>query len=90
MFPKLYVDLYHAAVARDIDRVNELQTLVMEISNTIYKVGRYGSSYLKGVKCACSLLGLCSDYLASPYRKFRQEERDKVKAVLEKLGYETV
>jgi len=87
MFPKLYVELYHAAVNRDIDRVNELQVQVMDISNSIYKVGRYGSSYLKGVKCACSLLGLCSDFMASPYRKFRQEERDKVKAVLERLGY---
>ena len=89
MFPKLYVDLYNAAVKRDIDRVNELQVQVMDISNTIYKVGRYGSSYLKGVKCACSLLGLCSDFMAAPYRKFRQEERDKVKAVLDRLGYET-
>jgi len=90
MFPKLYVDLYHAAVNRDIDRVIALQAQVMEISNTIYKIGRYGSSYLKGVKCTCSLLGICSDFMASPYRSFRMEERAKVQAVIEHLGYKSV
>lgn len=90
MFPELYVNLYEAARNRDIDRVRELQEQVMEISNTIYKIGRYGSSYLKGVKCTCSLLGLCSDFLAAPYRCFRVEERQKVWEVVERLGYKVV
>jgi 4-hydroxy-tetrahydrodipicolinate synthase len=90
MFPKLYVDLYDAAVNRDINRVLELQERVMAISNSIYKVGRYGSSYLKGVKCSCSLLGLCSDFMAAPYSSFRKEERAKVQAILERLNVKVV
>jgi 4-hydroxy-tetrahydrodipicolinate synthase len=90
MFPKLYVDLYNAAVARDMARVMELQDRVMAISNSIYKVGRYGSSYLKGVKCTCSLLGLCSDFMAAPYCSFRKEERAKVQAILESLNVPVV
>ena len=71
MFPELYVAMYDAAVAHDVERVRELQRRIMQISVSIYTVGKYGSSYLKGVKCALSLLGICDDYLSYPYRKFR-------------------
>jgi len=90
MFPRLYVDIYEAAKIRDLDRVLELQEKVMNISNTIYKVGRYGSSYLKGVKCTCSLLGLCSDFMAAPYRSFRKEERQKVQEILERMNVKVI
>jgi 4-hydroxy-tetrahydrodipicolinate synthase len=58
----------------------------MQISGSIYTVGKYGSSYLKGVKCSLSLLGICDDYLSWPYRKFRAEERAKIRQALEALG----
>lgn len=83
MFPKLYVAMYEAAQKNDIARVRELQRAIMKISTTFYSVGKYGSSYLKGVKCALSILGLCDDYLAYPYRKFRQEERDKIQQAID-------
>ncbi|MCD8184915.1 MAG: dihydrodipicolinate synthase family protein [Rikenellaceae bacterium] len=86
MFPKLYVDLYHAALDLDYERVRVLQEQVMEISSSIYKVGKYGSSYLKGVKCVLSLLGICDDFMAKPFRKFQPEERAKVKAILDRMG----
>lgn len=88
MFPELYVAMYNAAVARDIEEVRRLQTKIMAISTTIYSVGKYGSSYLKGVKCAASLLGYCNDHLAWPYRKFEAEERAKVAEALRALGAE--
>ena len=86
MFPKLYVDLYNAALRRDLDQVKALQQQVMEISTTIYKIGKYGSSYLKGVKCVLSLLGICDDFMAAPFRKFQAEERRKVKEILNKMN----
>jgi 2-dehydro-3-deoxy-D-pentonate aldolase len=69
MFPELYVDLYHAAVARDMETVSRLQPLVMQISSSIYTVGQHGSSYLKGLKCALSLLGVCDDFVAAPFHR---------------------
>jgi 4-hydroxy-tetrahydrodipicolinate synthase len=86
MFPELYVNMYNAAMAHNIIKVRELQRIIMQISTTIYTVGHYGSSYLKGLKCAMSLLGICDDYMAYPYRKFRTEERDKIKKALIDLG----
>ena len=66
MFPELYVSLYNAAKNADMEEVRRLQEKVMQISATIYTVGQHGSSYLKGLKCALSLLGICSDYVAAP------------------------
>lgn len=60
---ELYVAMYDAACAHDIARVREIQRRIMQISTSVYTVGKYGSSYLKGVKCALSLLGVCDDYL---------------------------
>jgi 4-hydroxy-tetrahydrodipicolinate synthase len=88
MFPKLYVDLYNAAAAKDLERLKPLQEKVLQISSTIYTVGRFGSSYLKGLKCALSLMGICSDYLADPFHHFKEEERIKIRKSLEVLDME--
>lgn len=85
MFPKLYVDLYNAAAAGDVAKVRELQKIVMQISSTIYNIGSYGSSYLKGVKCALSVLGICSDFLATPFNKFDAEQRKHIEKAISQL-----
>jgi hypothetical protein len=58
----------------------------MQISTTIYAVGRYGSAYLKGLKCALSCLGICDDYLAEPFQRFGPVERGRIEAHLRDLG----
>ncbi len=86
MFPKLYVELYEASVAKDLDRIFELQSKVMQISTTIYTVGKHGSSYLKGLKCALNVMGICSDYLADPFTSFKETERNQIKEALAKIN----
>ena len=68
--------------------MHTLQQKIMQISTSLYTVGKYGSSYLKGVKCTLSLLGICDDYMSYPYRKFRAEERARIRKALEALGTE--
>lgn len=84
--PKLYVDLYNAARSRDLPTVEALHEKVMQISSAIYSVGQFQSSYLKGLKCTLSCLGICSDFLAEPFHRFRSKERDVIHRHLEKLG----
>jgi dihydrodipicolinate synthase/N-acetylneuraminate lyase len=84
--PRLYVDLYEAAKAGNVEKANALHEQVMEISNTIYSVGQYASSFIKGMKCALNLKGLCSDFLAEPFHRFREAEREKVREAMEKQG----
>ena len=84
--PKLYVDLYDAARARDLSTVEALHEKVMRISSAIYRVGQYESSYLKGLKCTLSCLGICNDFLAEPFHRFRNTERDVIRRHLQELG----
>jgi 4-hydroxy-tetrahydrodipicolinate synthase len=89
MFTELYVGMYDAAKAHDIDRVLRLQQYIMQISTSIYTVGQHGSSYLKGLKCALSILGVINDdFVASPFYKFNAPERDKIRQALAALPIE--
>jgi len=86
ILPKLYVDLYDAARSQDMETMEALHNRVMQISTSIYGVGRYQSSYLKGLKCALSCMGICSDFLAEPFHRFRSAEHDVIRRHLEELG----
>ena len=86
LFPKTFVDLYDAAVAKDVDRVRELQERVMRVSSLIYGIGHHNSSFVKGVKCALSLMGICSDTLAAPREPFNSSDRELVRQRLVELG----
>ena len=78
LFPRLYVDLYNASVDRDLDKIAILRDKVMLVNDTIYCVGKNSSRIVKGIKCALSVMGICNDYMALPFRKFGEEERKKI------------
>jgi len=82
LFPRLYVELYNAVKSHDIEKVRDLQQKVMYISTNIYNKGKYGSSYLKGLKCALSIAGICNDFLAMPFSHFGKEERDEIEKAM--------
>ncbi len=84
--PRLYVDLYEAALAKDLARVESLHKTMMRLHSTIYSVGHYESRFLKGLKCALSCLGICSDFLAEPFHRFREPERQMIQGYLDQLG----
>jgi dihydrodipicolinate synthase/N-acetylneuraminate lyase len=86
LLPRLYVDLYEAACAKDLAKVEPLQRRVMRLCSTVYGVGQHESSFLKGIKCALSCLGICSDFIAEPFHRFREPQRQIVCRYLEELG----
>jgi 4-hydroxy-tetrahydrodipicolinate synthase len=86
LFPQLFVDTYEAAVADDVAKVRALQERIMTISGALYGVGRHVSSFLKGVKCSLDLMGICSDFMAEPFSRFREEERAIIRSRLVTLG----
>lgn len=88
LFPELYVKLYEAASRKDFDTIALLQPKLMEISFALYNIGKYASSYIKGIKTALNLLGICSDYMGEPFHKFDEPEREIVREQLIKLGIE--
>lgn len=83
--PRLYVDLFEAARSGDTARVRELHGRVMQISENLYHVGRHPSAIIKGIKCALALLGVCDDFMAEPFHRFREPERSRIRQILESL-----
>ena len=86
LFPRLFVDLYEAAVAKDTEKVEKLHNTVLELGKTLYGVGQYSTSYMKGIKCALSCLGICDDHMALPLNRFAEKERAVIKQRIEKLS----
>jgi 4-hydroxy-tetrahydrodipicolinate synthase len=88
LLPSLYVELYEAASAGKLDRVRLLHAKVMRISQTIYAVGKHGSSFIGGLKCALSCLGICDDFVAEPFQRFGPAERARIEKHLAELAIE--
>jgi dihydrodipicolinate synthase/N-acetylneuraminate lyase len=85
LFPKLYVQLCEATRNGDVPRSRQLHAQVMDISNSLYHIGHHASSVIKGIKCALSCMGVCDDFMAEPFHRFRAEERARVQCQLAEL-----
>jgi 4-hydroxy-tetrahydrodipicolinate synthase len=86
LWPELFVGLYKAALNRDTERIAELQAMVAEIGKNVYNLRPEGSSYLRGMKCALSVLGCCRNVMAEPYEPYGQDETEKIRATFRSLG----
>jgi len=84
--PRLFVEIYEAFCREDTARVAALHEQVLLLGATLYKVGAYGSAFLKSIKCAMGILGICSDHVSSPLRKFTGPEAARIEAILADLG----
>lgn len=82
IYPQLFVELYEAARKGDINLLNQLQPIVIHISNTLYKVGGNLPNFTKIVKEALSQKGICGPYMEKPYIPFSEEERMKIRECL--------
>jgi len=85
IWPQLFVDLFDAARRGDEDAIARLDAQRAGLGE-VYRVGRHASAVVKGLKCSLSLLGVCDDFMAEPFVRFREPERARVRAVLESLG----
>ena len=90
LIPELYVELYEKSIEGDFKKMGILHERIMQISTTIYSVGKYKSSYLKGLKCSLALMGICDDFMAEPFHRFRVSERNVIRQYLIDLGLSPV
>jgi dihydrodipicolinate synthase/N-acetylneuraminate lyase len=88
LFPTLYVKLCDAARAGDKIETQRLKTQVRRVGELLYHIGRHRSSLIKGIKCALACLGVCDDFMAEPFHRFRAEERRQVEQQLAVLNEE--
>lgn len=78
LFPKLYVQVVEAYRAGNLARAGELQQQIQRVSDSFYRVGKHASSIIKGIKCVLATKGICNDFMAEPFHRFRDTERELV------------
>jgi 4-hydroxy-tetrahydrodipicolinate synthase len=79
VWPRLFVAMYEAAVAGDVKRAVALHQRAVQFDTAVYR----SANPLRGLKCALSLLGICSSDLTLPLQPYSQEERDQVQKYLQ-------
>ena len=57
----------------------------MAISGGVYTVGESGSSYLRGLKTAVSVLGIGNGFMAEPYQSLTENDREHLGRVLSEV-----
>jgi len=85
MFPELFVSIYEASVNRDLEKIARLRKKVVMLYDNVYSVGQYASRITKGIKCGLSVMGICNDYIAPPFRKFNAEKRSQIEKSIEEI-----
>ena len=78
LFPRLFVELYDAARRGDLADTRRLHRVVMSISTTLYRSGRYSSSFIKSVKRGLEVSGVCAGAMVPPYEAFLPADHERV------------
>lgn len=86
-FPRLFVDLYEAAMAQNLEKVKLLRDKVIKVHQTIYEVGEYPSRHIKGTKAALMAMGICQDHNAEPLDRFTEEQRNRINKYIAQFNY---
>jgi len=87
--PKLHVDIYKAAINKDVEKAYQLQkkmNFLFTIFSAVTDPGLSINNFLLGIKIALNLLEICDSYVCQMGRRPKKEEINRVKQILLKRG----
>ena len=89
MFPKLYVNMYQAAVRKDSKEIKKWQALIGKVEQDVYSITDSPVNTIIGLKYILAIKGICSEQMAMPvYSPFtEQQKRIMQELVAEFDGY---
>jgi 2-dehydro-3-deoxy-D-pentonate aldolase len=76
--PRLFVDLYEAAVAGELNRLAALHQQAIQFDNAIYRSTEDPNNPLRGLKAALSIMGICGAAMTPPLRPVSTRERETI------------
>ncbi|RIJ46965.1 dihydrodipicolinate synthase family protein [Maribellus luteus] len=86
IFPRLFVDMYKASLDGDLNKVARLRDIVIQIEKKIYNISADSSRYIESIKCALSVLGICSGYVAQPFSGFEEAQKQQMQVNIKELA----
>ncbi|MEZ6191292.1 MAG: dihydrodipicolinate synthase family protein [Phycisphaerales bacterium] len=84
--PRLFASMMDASIRNDLPELLSLHNRVMDISNRLYGIGQYSSSFLTSIKTSLKYIGICNDALAMPFGTIEQSDRETIRRHLVSLG----
>lgn len=78
VFPQLYVQLYDAAVKREVAKMVQLHHKVIALSRAVYNKGGKGKSVIQGIKAALAAMNICRDTVAAPMHVLSAQEKREI------------
>ena len=85
VFPELFVGCYQACKDNNSSEIERFKNSIDDFQR-VYDVGKYASRHIKATKCCLSLRGICDDFMADPFHRFKEPERARVQAILQSLN----
>ena len=76
--PRLFVELYEAAAAGDVNRVATLHQQAIRFDNAVYRSAEDPNNPLRGLKAALSIMGICGTAVTPPLRPISTRERETI------------
>ena len=79
LVPRSFVELFDAFSRNDLAQARALQDRILSIGMPLYQIGEPESSYIRGLKAAIAVAGLCSPELAWPFLSASPEQVDTIR-----------
>lgn len=86
IFPRLFVDLYDAAIASDYERVAHIQQSIAKLSELYRLRGNSSLGVIRGIKFALEEMGICSGRMALPARGLPESCRHEVRRIVDHVN----
>jgi 4-hydroxy-tetrahydrodipicolinate synthase len=83
--PTLYSEMYHAALAGNTAKVEELQ-LKTNIVSEIYQKDRLLSQSIPALKAMMAIKGICQPYAMPPMQTVSTREMDSIRKQMDEIG----
>lgn len=84
IFPEWYIDLFNAHEIGDLKKVNTLQNKILQFSKEVYGFTEDPNAYLKGLKGAMAIKGLCLNQMANPLKAYTDHQLEQIALILQK------
>lgn len=85
--PELYVAMYRAAADRRLEELVPLRSRALLLAEQIYTLGAPENSYIRGLKGALHLRGICSGLPAPPLAPLSPKEEEEMERRLALCGF---
>jgi 4-hydroxy-tetrahydrodipicolinate synthase len=86
IFPDLPVRVYQAFLDGKLDEMKQAQKVLRAAGDPIWNSDETEPVYIRRLKCALSVMGLCSGLPAWPYHESTAEERKEIEQHLRQVG----